>query len=128
MPAQSTPLANKLLTELYQEPALVPASPWLGASSPQVPRVRVTRNPSSGEEQVEIIASATVRALAVQVRRGDQWQTFLLPGAQSTLVIGSADAAPADAVLVRAIGRTGRESAAVVRRGARGVTHTGGVR
>jgi hypothetical protein len=81
--------------------------------------VRVTRNAASGEEQVRITAPASARWVTVQVRRGEAWRTWVLPGTYRTLVIGGAEVAPADDVVVRAVHRNGRESAAVVQRGAR---------
>jgi uncharacterized lipoprotein YddW (UPF0748 family) len=118
-PAQAAALAEKLAAELYQESALVPASPWLGHTRPARPVVRVTRNAASGEEQVRITAPASARWVTVQVRRGEAWRTWVLPGTYRTLVIGGAEVAPADDVVVRAVHRNGRESAAVVQRGAR---------
>lgn len=42
-PASTPALADRLQAELYQEPALIPASPWLGNVRPARPRLTVRR-------------------------------------------------------------------------------------
>lgn len=117
--SQAAALAERLSTELYEQDALVPASPWLGNSRPARPRASVRRDSASGDEVLRVAAAPGARWLTVQVRRGDQWQHRVLPGTFRTLVIGNTEAAPADDVVVRAVHRNGRESTPVVLRGAR---------
>jgi uncharacterized lipoprotein YddW (UPF0748 family) len=58
----------KALAELYAEPALVPASPWLGADVPTAPR----RNGAT------ILAPGASRVV-VQTQAGGKWTTAVLP-------------------------------------------------
>jgi hypothetical protein len=117
-PAQAEALADKLVAELYGEPALVPASPWLGTQRPARPVARVGRDAASGDEVVRVTSASGVRWITVQVRRGNIWRSWVLPAAQRSLVIGDADSAPADDVVVRAVHRNGRESLPLQLRGA----------
>ncbi len=116
--AQAAALAERLSAELFREHALVPASPWLGAARPAAPRVTVWRDAASREEVVRVRSAATARWITVQVRRGDTWQHWVLPATFGSLVVGGAETAPADDVVVRAVNRIGRESTPVVRHGA----------
>ena len=117
-PAQAEALADKLVAELYGEPALIPASPWLGTQRPARPVARVERDAASGDEVVRVTSASGVRWITVQVRRGNIWRSWVLPAAQRSLVIGGADSAPADDVVVRAVHRNGRESLPLQLRGA----------
>jgi uncharacterized lipoprotein YddW (UPF0748 family) len=47
VPVRDT-LAARLAAEVYAEPALVPASPWLDATAPAAPIVRVARDTATG--------------------------------------------------------------------------------
>jgi uncharacterized lipoprotein YddW (UPF0748 family) len=116
-PAQAAALADRLVNELYQQPALVPASPWLGQAQVRAPRVQRRRDADTGDEVVQWTVSGRARWVTVQVRRDTVWQHWILPASQHRLVIGAAGVAPADEVIVRAVDRIGRESAPVSRRG-----------
>jgi hypothetical protein len=111
MPGASA-LADKLTAELYTDHALIPASPWLGSSRPAAPRGRVVRDASSNEQLLRIVPGARARWITVQVLRNGSWQQWVLPASYTQLVIGNAQAAPADAVVVTAIDRNGVASIA----------------
>jgi uncharacterized lipoprotein YddW (UPF0748 family) len=117
--AQAAALADQLAAELYQEPALVPASPWLGDSRPAMPRVKARRDRASQDEVLDITPPRNARWVTVQVRRGNDWRTWVLPATYTSLVIGGAQLPPSDEVIVRAVHRTGRESSPVTVRGVR---------
>lgn len=111
-PSAAAAMSGRLLSELYTEPALAPASPWLGATPPATPLARIARDSLSGEQIVHITAPATARWLTVRVLRNGAWTSHVLPKAFTSLVIGAADAAPADRVVVTAVSRNGIESRA----------------
>jgi uncharacterized lipoprotein YddW (UPF0748 family) len=86
---------------LHREPALVPASPWLGAEAPQRPSGAV------GEGLVSWNAGSDARFVAVQVRGPNGWRTLTIGGARAGRC-----ALPSDAVAIAltAISRTGATS------------------
>lgn len=91
-------IATTLAEGLFREPALVPASPWLGADAPKAPAVSV----ADGEPAFAPTPGAAV--WAVQTRKGDAWTTRIVPAPASPLRIPRAEA---DAVVITPIGRTG---------------------
>ena len=125
-------LATRLATGLYAEPALVPATPWLGAATPATPVLRLrppspfvllppldTLMRSDGATVASAIAPVvvlleparksepalwTVRALGA----GALWTTMVLPGSAREVTLPAATSE----VLVTVVGRTGLESAA----------------
>ncbi|GAB1344887.1 family 10 glycosylhydrolase [Gemmatimonas sp.] len=118
-PASTPALADRLQAELYQEPALIPASPWLGNVRPARPRLTVRRVEASGDEVVELVPPGNARWITVQVRRAERWRTWVLPASTTRVIIGTATDQPADVVVVRAIHRNGRESLPVTATGVR---------
>ncbi|CAN5709503.1 glycoside hydrolase family 10 protein [soil metagenome] len=98
------------LSAAYREPALVPASPWLGGARPAPPRVTMRTN---GEGAVLDIANGPGVApwlIAIRSRRGSHWTTEILPGRTVSHVLNSRP----DAVVVTAIDRLGAESEAFI--------------
>ncbi|MBL8730144.1 MAG: family 10 glycosylhydrolase [Planctomycetes bacterium] len=90
------------LQRLFREPALPPASPWLGAAAPREPTAKI----ELGDERHRLrwTTGDDVRFLTVQVRGADGWRLHAVVGAG----LGSTEL-PVDAkeVVVRAVGRTG---------------------
>ena len=98
----------------YREPALVPASPWLGAKPPARPTATVARDPETGDLLLRMTAAAgadarvwlwTVRSLSKGV-----WTSEVLPG---WLKMHRLPDAATGRVIVTAVSRTGVESAEV---------------
>lgn len=71
-------LAELLRREVYAEPALVPATPWLGRGRPERPEGRfegrgvIWESPGSG----------SLKLWVVQIRRTNGWETRLVPAAE----------------------------------------------
>jgi len=92
-----------LVRQVYLEPALVPAMPWLDVRAPGKPilfvksggSVQANWNPS-GQQEVE--------HWVLQTRSGGKWKTKVLPAQQRSCKIESP--AP-EVVAVTAIGRYG---------------------
>jgi uncharacterized lipoprotein YddW (UPF0748 family) len=106
------------LAELYAEPALVPASPWLDRVPPARPTVRIVADSLSGEPVAHIAPGdqQVVRHWVVQTRVDGSWRTTLLPGPQRRHILKNEESA-AELVIVSAVDRTGNLSrAAIVRR------------
>ncbi len=93
------------LGTLYQEPALVPATPWLAQGEPAKPKVeRRGRRPETvvwrpGDEE-------PVRWWVVQFRSGERWSTEVLPGDRTSWSLDGATAG-ADRVRISGVDRNG---------------------
>ena len=110
--AAAAALAERLRNELYQEPALVPASPWLSKRAPRRPVVALRIDPSSREQVVSFapvtgdkVAWWTVRALGAA-----GWRSWVIPGREHQLIVGPATSNPTKRVIVTAVDRFGLES------------------
>jgi uncharacterized lipoprotein YddW (UPF0748 family) len=118
-PAQANAalLADRLRAQLYQEPALVPASPWLSSARPARPTIALRVDSATTEQVVRLTPGGTRRVAwwTVRVSGGDGWRTWVLPGAQRQLIVGAAGAPPPARVLVTAVDRYGTESLVVER-------------
>jgi uncharacterized lipoprotein YddW (UPF0748 family) len=106
-------LVEKVASQ-YREPALVPASPWLGSKPPARPTATVARDPETGDPLLRMTVAGggnprvwlwTVRSLSKGV-----WTSEVLPGWLKTHRLPDATTTR---VIVTAVSRTGVESAEV---------------
>ena len=98
-------LDTALEREVYTQPALVPAMPWLDRSAPEKPRLvvggtnKILRWEEAGQEKPAL--------WVLQFRRGKEWSTRIMPGIQTSLELE----APTPQVLaVIAVDRYGNTS------------------
>jgi hypothetical protein len=106
-------LDEVLEREVYQRPALMPLSPWLGHAQPSRPKVTVaTANPGA---QLEIrwtsSGSGKICLWLLQTRTNGQWAQEILPAARTSRAWNRAQP---DVVAVSAVNRNGELSAASV--------------
>jgi uncharacterized lipoprotein YddW (UPF0748 family) len=93
------------LAQMYREPAVVPASPWLGAAPPPAPHVAL-RSAGAGAMLEITHDGASPWLLAVRTRNGSAWSTRLVPGHTRSMALGQVP----DEVVVTAFDRLGAES------------------
>lgn len=103
-------LSRMLGEDAYAEPALIPASPWLGRTLPKPPTgLNVTRDP--GRPTLTLTwrrgGEARPRLWVVQYRAGKEWKTVLLPGDRTSHVLREEPQLSIDAVAVTAVDRIG---------------------
>ena len=103
-------LDQRLLREVYAEPALVPASPWLDATVPGTPSVLLRDDPAAGGAVAELTPASTRDAwlFVVQSRTPAGWTTQILPAAERRVRF---PVRPLE-VRVKVVDRTGNESLA----------------
>jgi uncharacterized lipoprotein YddW (UPF0748 family) len=78
-------LVERLRDVTYREPALVPASTWLGGRAPPRPVARLaTLTRDTVEVRIEAGPGGQPARWVVQSRYGELWQTEILPGSAST--------------------------------------------
>ena len=98
------------LSGIYEGPALVPATGWLGGATPSAPAARLLASPSDPSVvRVEVAKGDVPWLLAVWGRYGDAWKFFVLPGGRGVIPAesGGDHLGPA---FVSAVSRTGFES------------------
>jgi uncharacterized lipoprotein YddW (UPF0748 family) len=102
------------LAQMYAEPALVPASPWLAKRAPEAPPARLVTD-TAGAPLIRIAPKGRerIRQWAVQLHLQAGWRLRMLPASASTYILSPEDAG-ADVIAVRAIDRAGNESAATI--------------
>jgi hypothetical protein len=105
-------LTDKLRAS-YATPALVPASPWLGATRPGKPTIALGRDPATNEYSLKLAPIKGERPWLWTVRAevDGAWTTEILPG---SLKVHRLAASRVDRVYVTAVSRTGVESAPAV--------------
>lgn len=98
------------LAQVYDEPALVPASRWLDDQPPPKPRAEL----QGGVKDLRVVPGAgeATRLFAVRVKTGGKWDTRIYPAAGKPEVRVALPEAW-DQVLVTAVDRNGNESAPV---------------
>ncbi len=96
------------LQSLYQEQALVPASPWLSNAIPAKPSVSVKAQDKGLKAQWTPIGEKPW-LWVVQQQVGTDWKTQILPGGQTSRLIGPS-AKPLRAIAVSAVNRYGVQS------------------
>lgn len=110
-------LNETLARGLYTEPALIPASPWLGSTPPARPSLHAAEK-SGGAVKISWKPgdAGKPRLWVLQTRRAGRWTTLILPGDERSHV--AAGSAP-DAIAVSAVDRVGNLSspATVIRKG-----------
>jgi uncharacterized lipoprotein YddW (UPF0748 family) len=97
----------------YGEPALVPASPWLGAAPPGKPALALSRDATTNEYFLKLVPANGEKPWLWTVRRSSSagWTTVVLPGWLRTHQILDGQVGR---IYVTAVNRTGIESAPAV--------------
>jgi uncharacterized lipoprotein YddW (UPF0748 family) len=108
-------LSERVARDSYSQPALIPATPWLGNTLPGRPLVQPRLDMQSGEMVIDMDPAkggTTPWLWVVQARTTSGWTTQIIPGWQDThLLAGRGEKSPRD-VWVYAVGRTGNLSPA----------------
>jgi hypothetical protein len=103
---RNTALDDALKKEVYQQPALVPACPWLGTSAPAKPKLTILKATTASQSKVGWAPSAFGKAWLwlVQSRSGEHWTTKVFPAMTTS---ETWDSALPDVVAVSAVDRKG---------------------
>jgi uncharacterized lipoprotein YddW (UPF0748 family) len=103
---RNSSFADVLERELYQQPALVPPSPWLGGSQPGKPKLTVAKGEPGAQLEFHWTAggSGKVWLWLLQARTGGEWTKEILPAHRTTRVWNGAQP---EVVAVSAVNRNG---------------------
>ncbi|MFC3200115.1 glycoside hydrolase family 10 protein [Parapedobacter deserti] len=105
-------LAQGLLEGPYKQPALVPASPWLGSDAPDSPMVRFSRRGGEVDVSWQHPNTGNIAKWVLYSRFGNKWDYRILESHVSSLTLPSYadDGAVLEQVVVTAVDRLGNES------------------
>ena len=108
---KNSSLAALLARSRYQQPALIPASPWLETTMPAPPKLSVTPGGKFFLAQWQAAAGNPANWWVWQARVNGTWTTQILPGSRSDFhgVNG-----PPEAIALRAVDRVGNMSEPVI--------------
>lgn len=103
---------NEAVGESYQQPALVPASPWLDDSGPAEPRVEVGKDATgAGYLNWSPPGAKEPWVWVVKLRTGPNWATEIVPGwERSRSRVGGRAVTFGNMASVTAVDRLGNES------------------
>lgn len=109
-------LADKLVRQVNQTPALIPASPWLEKAVPAKPIVAFGQD---AKQTTAVFRWALPDNSApgwwlVQMRYTGQWRTELLPGSEVTRTLVGGNSALPEVIAVTAVSRFGNAGAPFV--------------
>ena len=104
----NTALVNALAAEVYRQPALIPASPWLDLTSPPPPKLSVGTWKKSVHVAWRSSGGESPRGWVLQSRQNGNWTTQILPASRADIYL---DNVSPDAICIRAVNRVGNLSA-----------------
>jgi uncharacterized lipoprotein YddW (UPF0748 family) len=100
-------LADLMREDVYAQPALIPASPWIDAAVPPAPSLALAHDERTGRRIARWSPSELTPPFqwVASVKRGDVWETSVLPGETRAVELSPRVAAMA----VWAVSRSGVE-------------------
>ena len=105
------PSLNAIIRAQYAQPVLVPASPWIDATTPPRPELIVDTWKNSVHVDWESTSGKPARWWLLQTRSKGIWSTQVLPGGLNDIYL---DNTALDAIAVRAVDRLGNLSTPAV--------------
>lgn len=96
-----------LTKEVYRQPALIPACPWLNSTSPPPPKLSVNPWRKTLHAEWKNGAGEPANWWVLQGRENGNWITQIFPAGRTDIYLDNTNF---DALAVRAVGRTGNLS------------------
>lgn len=109
-------ISEQLKAGVYQSPALIPATPWLGAEAPGAPLVAMRRDAGSMNVRLTAGGGKPTAQYAVWARYGDEWRFSVVAGTQTELNLMDESIGRVNAVVISAVDRLGNESTRITLR------------
>ena len=107
-------LVERLQSEAYATPALVPASRWLPSSGYSAPVVAMRTDMRSGDRVLDLSLAKAVPngpwLWTIQTRTAAGWKTEIVPGSEHTHVLAPRGSTQPTDIRVRAVDRVGNAS------------------
>jgi uncharacterized lipoprotein YddW (UPF0748 family) len=100
-------LNSTLARDIYRQPALIPASPWLDATPPAPPKLSVSVWGKSTHPQWQNSVGKTAGWWVLQSRANGAWTTQIFPAGRADAYLDNVNP---DAIAIRAVDRAGNLS------------------
>ena len=107
-------IADLLRKELYEQPVLVPASPWLESKAPGKPKLTAELRASGTKLTWEPVGAEKTWLWLVQIRVGGKWSAEIFPGTQLSHTLKPSDPTWQEVIAISAVSRCGMLSTPVV--------------
>ncbi len=107
-------ISDLLRTELYAQPALVPASPWLESKVPGKPKLTAEQGTEGTKLKWEPAGADKNGLWLLQVRAGGKWSAEIFPGTQGSHTLKTSGPAEPEIIALTAVSRCGLLSSPVV--------------
>ena len=107
-------LRERLRTEAYATPALVPASSWLNDDAPDRPSIAVRKRGANVRLRMEPTGEAAVQWWVVRWHQDGTWHTDIVSGTKQTYTLPSEGKRVPRMIVVKAVDRYGNESTPAV--------------
>jgi uncharacterized lipoprotein YddW (UPF0748 family) len=106
-------ISDLLPQEVYTEPALIPAYPWLNDRPPGQPRLTITTDDKSGNIKLNWQATGNEKTLlwVLQTKMGNEWKTNILPSQKTSYLLTNTEVKN---VAVSAVSRYGIQGESTV--------------
>lgn len=104
---------ERLKSNVYAQPAIVPLTPWVAKTKPERPVVSIRQDAGAGKYVLSWSGrgAETVFWWAVYLKEGGAWRTVVLPRGERSLDLTDAVEKTDSSVAVSAVDRLGNESA-----------------
>ena len=82
-------IADVLTNEVYNQPALIPATPWLNDTQPKKPELQIIQDKKLGQIRLywQPESKQQIQSWVVQLKKGDEWTTKILPGNKNSYFV-----------------------------------------
>ncbi len=82
-------IADVLTNEVYDRPALIPATPWLNNTQPKKPELQIIQDKKLGQIKLywQPKSKQQIQSWVVQLKKGDEWTTKILPGNKNSYFV-----------------------------------------
>ncbi|MEA5594505.1 glycoside hydrolase family 10 protein [Rivularia sp. UHCC 0363] len=82
-------IADTLKNEIYAQPALIPATPWLNNIKPNKPELKIIQDKKLGQIRLywQPKGKQQIQSWVVQIKKGDEWTTKILPGSNNSYFV-----------------------------------------
>lgn len=101
---------------VYEQAAVVPATPWVDSSRPATPKAFLRKIAATGDFELSWSSRGKRPAFwwVIHLKHGESWETIILPQKTNSYKLSGVDAANISRVAVSAVDRLGNESAPVI--------------
>jgi hypothetical protein len=106
-------ISDLLPQEVYSQPALIPAFPWLNNQPPGKPKITITKDEKTGNIQLNWQATGKQKTQlwVLQIKTGNEWKTNILPSQQTTYLLTNNEI---DHIAISAVSRYGMQGESTV--------------